>query len=157
MPTTLRIRHKTGADTTFSIPDGSTVTIAPNGDVCICLPVDDASTDYEAASRIRFGTKSRYTVSASTTGYGKPPDVGGWADIFTNIHDSDPTDPEVRPLVRNALVTDTRDPNPNTTRCRKVEIQLELTQAEIERIQCHEHRNSFTFRPADSAAPKIGE
>lgn len=147
MAHTLRIRRDNRPDTVIAIPDGSSVTIAPNGDVDVSVGACVMPTDYDAVARIRSGPVSRYTVSAWTTGHGKPPAVGGCADIFTNIHDVDPTDPELRPMVVGALVTSVTDPNPKTTRNRRVEIELELTQAEIDRIQLHEHRNSFTFSP----------
>mgnify|MGYP000718721737 CR=1 FL=1 len=88
-------------------------------------------------------------ISANTTGQGNPPAVGALADIFVNIRDIDPTDPEVRPLVRSALVTKAIDPNPSTTNNREVHLELELTPDEIELIKQHEHRRSFTFSPVD--------
>lgn len=154
MGITLRIRRRDGNDTTVAIPDGSSVEIAPNGDIDICVDHCDALPDYDAIALGRSGKVSRYSVSASTTGHGKPPETGGYADIFTNIHDADPTDPEVRPLVRGALVTNTTDPDPSSRRNRKVQIELELSESEIDRIQLHEHRNSFTFRPVDSTSRK---
>ena len=75
--------------------------------------------------------------------------MGAFADIFVNIHDTDPTDPEVRSLVRGAKVTKAIDPNPSTTNNREVQLELELTQAEIDLIKQPEHRHSFTFRPVD--------
>ena len=155
MAINLRIIHDSAAGTTISVPDGSNVTISPNGDVDVSVP--DSPPDYDAESRIKSGPTSRYTISASTTGHGRPPEIGGFADIFTNIHEPDPTDPEVRPLVRIGAVTNTKDPKPETTNNRKVEIELELSQAEIDRIQLHEHRQSFTFRPVDADGRRVAK
>lgn len=161
MSITLRLRRHE-ADATFEIPDGASVVISENGDVEVSLSTAATTTRrdvdvarYETEAQIKVGHVSRYTVKASTTGHGKPPEIGGFADVFTNIHEPDPTDPEVRPLVRIAHVTNTHDPNPETTRNRKVEIELELSQSELERIKLHEHRNSFTFRPVDSDGRRI--
>jgi hypothetical protein len=102
--------------------------------------------DHNATAFIRSGPVSRYTVSASTT-YGKPPVVGGYVDIFTRIPSHNkPSESEERPLVRDARVTNATDPDPATTNNRKVTMELELTQAEIDRIKEHEHRG-FTFMP----------
>jgi tRNA A-37 threonylcarbamoyl transferase component Bud32 len=102
--------------------------------------------DHNATAFIRSGPVSRYTVSASTT-YGKPPVVGGYVDIFTRIPSHNkPSESEERPLVRDARVISATDPDPATTNNRKVTMELELTQAEIDRIKEHEHRG-FTFMP----------
>ena len=158
----LRIRRHPEADVTFDIPDGASVIICENGDVEVTLA--DGTTrphmvagveNHEAEALIKDGPVSCYSVKAKTTGQGKPPEIGGYADVFTNIHEPDPTDPEVRPLVRMARVTNTKDPNPETTRNRKVEIELELSESEIERIKKHEHRNSFTFRLVDANGRRL--
>jgi hypothetical protein len=96
-----------------------------------------------------IGARIPYSILAGTTGYGKPPAVGALADIFVNIHDTEPTGPEVRPLARGAKVAKVIDPNPSTTNGREVQLELQLTQAEIDLIKEHEHRHSFTFHPAD--------
>jgi hypothetical protein len=104
--------------------------------------------DHNATAFIRSGPVTRYTVSASTT-FGRPPVVGRHVDIFTHIPSKNkPKDPEVRPRVRGARVLNLTDPNPATTIKRDITIELELTQAEIDRIKEHEHRG-FTFMPLD--------
>jgi predicted Ser/Thr protein kinase len=104
--------------------------------------------DHNATAFIRSGPVSRYTVSASNT-LGRSPVVGGHVDIFTSIPSQNkPADPEVRPLIRGARVTNATDPNPATTIKREITIELELTQAEIDRIKEHEHRG-LTFMPLD--------
>ena len=159
----LRIRRHPEADATFDIPDGASVVIGENGDVEVSLPNSPPKTTHrpvdvakhEAEAQIKDGPISRYVVEAWTTGHGKPPEIGGFADVFTNIHEPDPTDPEVRPLVRIGRVTNTKDPNPGTTNNRTVEIELELSQAEIERLKMHEHRKSFTFRPVNANGQRL--
>ena len=150
------------ADSTREIPDGSLVVISEYGDVEVTVPQITTATrqeadqaKYEAEAQVKDGPVSRYSVLASTTAHGRPPEAGGYADVLTNIHEPDPTAPEVRPLVRIARVTNTNDPNPEKRRNRKVELELELSQSEIQRIQGHEHRNSFTFRPVDANGNKI--
>lgn len=138
MTTTLRIRHPYGEDTTYKIPQGSSVTIMANGDVEILIAPQELQ---------KTGAVSAYSIIAATTGHGSPPAIGSYIDVFTNIHEPDPTDPEVRLLVNCARVINTQDPNPATTKNRKVEIELELCASEIEQIQINEFRNSFTFRP----------
>jgi predicted Ser/Thr protein kinase len=108
-----------------------------------------ASAEHPTMAPKRIGPWSRYIVSAYTTGHGKPPSVGAFTDISVNIHDPDPTDPEVRRLIRGAKVTKAIDPNPSTTNNREVQLELELTQAEIDLIKQHEHRRSFTFAPIE--------
>jgi hypothetical protein len=104
--------------------------------------------DHNATAFIRSGPVTRYTVSASTT-FGRPPVVGGHVDIFTHIPSKNKAkDPEVRPLVRGARVLNLTDPNPATTIKRDITIELELTQAEMDRIKEREHRG-LTFTPSD--------
>ena len=92
---------------------------------------------------------TRYSIEANTTGYGHAPQVGSRIDLLVNIHVPDPTDPEVRPVVRNALVTATHDSGQDVTVSRDVTIELQLTDAEIQLIKSYEPLHAFTFRPVD--------
>lgn len=104
--------------------------------------------DHNATAFIRSGPVTRYTLSATTT-FGRPPVVGGYVDIFTDIPSKNkPTEPEVRPLIRGARVLNLTDPNPVTAIKREITMELEITQAELDRINEHEHRG-LTFTPLD--------
>jgi hypothetical protein len=90
-----------------------------------------------------------YTISARATG-GKPLEVGGFADVFVSIPVGAPTITEVLPLVRGAKVTKITDNDTSVSNYRIVELELELTQAEIALIKQHEHRGSFSFAPVEA-------
>ena len=108
---------------------------------------DTMAKDYESLAHVKTGDVSRYSVEPWTTGFGKPPTIGTRVDIFVNIHVLDPTDPEVRPVVRGAIVTKTNDSAKDTTNNRQVTIEMELTRSEVDRLASYNHLDSFTFAP----------
>ena len=114
-------------------------------------PSAQSTTDHVVVALIRSGPLFPITISARTSG-GEPQAVGGLVDLFVNIHGSDPSDTEVRPLVRGAKVTKITDSDPTISNYRLVELELELTQTEVDLIKLHAFRHSFTFRPAEATA-----
>ena len=111
----------------------------------------ESESSEKSAALNRSGPVFSYTISARTTG-GKPLEAGGFADVFVNIHGSDPSNTEERPLVRGAKVTKITDSDPTISNYRVVQLELELTQIEVDRIKLHAFRHSFTFRPAAATA-----
>ena len=108
----------------------------------------------KAAALNRTGPVFPYTISGRTTG-GKPLEVGGFADVIVTIHGADPSNPEVRPIVRGAKVTKITDNDSSISNYRLVDLELELTQAEVDLIKLHAYRRSFSFAPVDP--PQEGE
>jgi hypothetical protein len=87
----------------------------------------------------------QYAIKVWITGNGNSPKKGDWIDINVCLHEFDPLDPNVVPLLRDVRVVGTNDDHPESTLNRSIAIELELTQIEIDRLRFNESRNSFTF------------
>lgn len=114
----------------------------------------------KAAALNRTGPVFPYTISGRTTG-GKPLEVGGFADVIVKFHGAGPSQSEVLPIVRGAKVTKITDNDPSISNNRLVDIELELTQAEVDLTKLHAYRHSFYFArvgaPHESEkSPKTG-
>lgn len=96
----------------------------------------------------KVGPVVRYTIKVLTTGDGTSPKPGDWIDINVCLHEFDPFNPDVVPLLRTVRVVGTTDDRPENTLNRLIAIELELTQIETDRVRFHESRNLFTFSPS---------
>jgi hypothetical protein len=93
----------------------------------------------------KVGPVIQYAIKVWITGNGNSPKKGDWIDINVCLHEFDPLDPNVVPLLRDVRVVGTNDDHPESTLNRSIAIELELTQIEIDRLRFNESRNSFTF------------
>ena len=93
----------------------------------------------------KVGPVIQYAIKVWTTGNGNSLNKGDWIDINVCLHEFDPLDPNVVPLLRNVRVVGITDDHPESTLNRLIAIELELTQIEIDRLRSNESRNSFTF------------
>ncbi len=91
------------------------------------------------------GAAKQCIVHVWTTGNGTSPTLGDFIDINVCLPDIDVSNPEVVSVVREVRVVSTKDDSPESTLNRLVPIELELTQAEMDRIRSYESRGSFTY------------
>ena len=91
------------------------------------------------------GPAKQCIVHVWTTGNGTSPTLGDFIDINVCLPDIDASNPEVISVVREVRVVSTKDDSPESTLNRLVPIELELTQAEMDRIRSYEPRGSFTY------------
>ncbi len=93
----------------------------------------------------KVGPVIQYAIKVWTTGNGNSLNKGDWIDINVCLHELDPSNPDVVPLLRNVRVVGITDDQPESTLNRSIAIELELTQTELDRLRSNESRNSFTF------------
>jgi hypothetical protein len=99
----------------------------------------------ERLALTKVGPAIQYAIKVWTTGNGNSLKKGDWIDINVCLHEFDPLDPNVVPLLRDVRVVGITDDHPESTLNRSIAIELELTQTEIDRLRSNESRKSFTF------------
>ena len=113
------------------------------------VPQPSAQATINNEAPIRSGPVFPYTISGRTT-LGKSLEVGGFADVIVTIHGGGPRHSEVLPIVRGAKVTKIADNDSSISNDRLVDLELELTQAEVDLTKLHAYRHSFYFARVDA-------